>query len=915
MRILYSLLMLVCVCTLNAADLVSTNPSFLTENTQDARIYFNPQEGNKGLAGSQDIYAHVGVITNKSDGEWVYGPDWGDNSAKYKLSYKNDTKSILYLGGEGEKGEGTIREFFGITDEDEHILQIALVFRNSACTKEGKTADGGDIFVTVYEDGLSASLTSSAGTNVLSDDNCSVTFTVNASAKSTISLYKNEVASANLLTSNSGKPATKLTYDYTVPQGNVDIIAVVTDGANTVQDTLSLCHRRASEEKSYPGTLKPGTTVNADGSVTFCLIAPNKDCVMLVGEWNDYKPVNEQVMDHQGDYFWITVNGLDMDTEYAYYYLVDDTIGVGDPYAHLILDPYNDKYISSEIYPDLHPFPTKIGKICCGVFHGNGDKYNWEVTDFKAPAKEDLVIYEVLVRDFTDADDSKDRSIKSLIEKLDYIQGLGVNAIELMPIQEFDGNISWGYNPNFYFAPDKAYGTVSDYKRLVDECHKRGMAVVLDVVFNHAYGLHPWCLMYWENSAPSSSNPFFNKTAPHNYSVGNDWKQENEYVRAHFCDMLKYWAKDYKIDGFRFDLAKGYGDSDSYSGDYEGSKYNASRIANNKRFVDAIKSVNENGYAIFEYFVASAEEEEMGAYGAMSWKQGMEPTYQTAGGYTSSSSMSTFFDAKHYYVTFPESHDEQRNAYWMTQYAQAGIKGNTAMTMRRLGMAASLAFTQPGAKMFWQFGEMGYDEPLTDDGRTDEKPTHWEYLNDADRNGLVKSYSEIINIRTKNPELFKDATTTFTSVTAADWTNGRFVTAKANGKELIVCANPNTIEKTFSYSFSNPSGKYYINSKSYNTDPSFDAVNGKITVPAGGYVIISNMEGAGVDAVVDDTVADYVAYADGRTICFTAKEGSNVTIARIDGTYFTVKATNGLNKVDVESAGVYFVNHSKVLVK
>ena len=100
------------------------------------------------------------------------------------------------------------------------------------------------------------------------------------------------------------------------------------------------------------------------------------------------------------------------------------------------------------------------------------------------------------------------------------------HAVELMPIMEFNGNNSWGYNTNFYFAPDKAYGTPDDYREFIDKCHEAGIAVILDIVFNQSDGLHPWYQMY-----PIASNPFYNATAPHDYSVLNDWKQENPLVQ------------------------------------------------------------------------------------------------------------------------------------------------------------------------------------------------------------------------------------------------------------------------------------------------------------------------------------------------------------------------------------------------
>ncbi len=94
---------------------------------------------------------------------------------------------------------------------------------------------------------------------------------------------------------------------------------------------------------------------------------------------------------------------------------------------------------------------------------------------FTAPDKTDLIIYELLVRDFTGTEGKAlgDGTIRRAIEKIPYLKSLGVNAIELLPINEFNGNISRGYNPNFYFAIDKAYGTPQDYKEFIDKMSLR----------------------------------------------------------------------------------------------------------------------------------------------------------------------------------------------------------------------------------------------------------------------------------------------------------------------------------------------------------------------------------------------------------------------------------------------------------
>lgn len=899
------MLLIFLLCTFSlSAQLITTTPTVLQENSQNVSIVFKASEGDLGLKGSDNCYAHTGVITNKStsDTDWKYAPTWGDNSTKYKLTLAGTNKWKLTI--------GDIRTYYGITDPTEKILKLAFVFRNSDCSKTGRAADGGDILVEVHEAGLAMSFTSNPSLSVIGADKSKVTFSVNTTQAANIKLFLNNTSTTPIASVDGATTLSHLNDFTTV--GDYNMIAQAEANGQTLLDTISICRRGESQLHNYSGTLKQGATANPDGTVTFCLLAPQKSNVMLVGEWNGYKPSNSTLMNYQGDkYFWTTVSGLDFNKEYGYYFIVDDNIIVADPYAKLILDPWNDKYINEKtlIYPNLKPFPTQVGNNIIAVFKGNKYNYPWSIDKFNKPAKENLIIYEMLLRDFTD-----NKSLNAAIEKLDYINGLGVNAIELMPIQEFSGNNSWGYNPSFYFAPDKAYGDPQTYKKFVDECHKRGIAVILDVVFNHVWGDHPWCKMYWDatNSRPSTANPFLNAVAPHDFSVGNDWKQENTNVQNYFGDVLKYWMEEYKIDGYRFDLVKGLGDSNSYSGNYSGDNYNQSRINNTKRLIDAIHSVDPNGYAIFEAFVNNSEEVVYGTNGAMSWRKMCGPAQQMLGGYTSGSSFAGMNDASHYWVGFMESHDEERNTYWANNYASSGIKGNLATTMRRLGSNAALAFLSPGAKMMWQFEEMGYDESIdSNGGRTDPKPTHWEYLENTDRKGLVDSYSDIINIRTANPDLF-DSQASFTETySAVNWSNGLFITSRnsTRSKELVVAVNPNQSDATYSYTFDNPAGKYYMNSHSYGVNPTFNASTSTITVPANSYVIISNMDPSGVEDVIADSDKYNVNIYPNPATDFISVDADNIIDVEVYSLTGAMVAKSNASTVDVSNlaTGNYIV--------
>lgn len=490
-----------------AADVVTTEPSPLQESSTGVVVYFHADRGTKGLAGTQPataLYAHTGVITSEStnSSDWKHAPDWNKNLDKYKLVFVRPDLWKLDI--------GDIRTFYNL-NPGEKVHRLAFVFRNADGSKQGKDDGGADIFVDVMEEGFQLSLSSDLDGNIITDKNNTVTFRISATSAATLSL------SVNGAVVKSQEDVSTLEVPYTfADRGNYTVTASGVKGTATQSEEVSYCYPSPSVAREYPGG-KPrqGTIRNADGTVTFCLAAPQKSAVMLMPAWDGYNPLDKNVMhyqDYEGNrYFWTSVDGLDPDTAYPYYYLVDGKTGVADPYAKLVLDPYNDRYINPEVYPDMPEYPSQLNNIMLAVYHENINRYDWKVNDFKGASRQDLVIYELLLRDFTGTEGRAEGNgtLRRAMERIPYLKELGVNAIELLPITEFSGNNSWGYNPNFYFAPDKAYGTPADYKAFIDLCHRNGIAVILDMVFNQSDGLHPWYQMY-----DKASNPFYNANAP-----------------------------------------------------------------------------------------------------------------------------------------------------------------------------------------------------------------------------------------------------------------------------------------------------------------------------------------------------------------------------------------------------------------
>ena len=423
--------------------------------------------------------------------------------------------------------------------------------------------------------------------------------------------------------------------------------------------------------EALPEGKQHGINYNADGSVTFVLYDKDKksdryDYCYIVGDWNNWERVAESAMkrDNGAGCWWITLDGFDADKEYRFQYRLGNPpasdIRVSDPYTEIVYDQWNDQYIDG-----VPAFPEGA-KGLVSAFQINRPSYSWKNSDFKVEDKHDLVIYEMHFRDFTTS-----QNIAGAMDQLDYIEDLGVNAVQLMPIQEFDGNLSWGYNPNHWFALDKYYGTREQYKEFIDECHGRGIAVIVDVVYNHATGQHPWTKMWWNGSATAENNPFFNVAPAHPFNVYHDMNHENAIVKEHVKRSLEYLLTEYDVDGFRFDLSKGFTQNMTDPDVAAWGHYDQSRVDILKGYADHIWSVNDNAVVILEHLSDWDEEKVLAEHGMQLWRN-VNHEYRTAvtggtGDFTNMYSTAPFGG----FVGYMESHDEERLCYGAGEDASA----------------------------------------------------------------------------------------------------------------------------------------------------------------------------------------------------------------------------------------------------
>jgi pullulanase/glycogen debranching enzyme len=562
-------------------------------------------------------------------------------------------------------------------------------------------------------------------------------------------------------------------------------LAITTPGTRLVQ--LAAAYEDLRDTASFvyvvPGSLNianppagfnDGISYLPDGRVYLQLYAPGKQVIFVLGDFNNWtpRPAYQMNRSQDGNTWWLYLEGLQAGQYYGMQYLVDGNLRIADPYSTLVLDRWNDPFISQATWPGLPAYPTGKTDGIVSLLHPGEAAYDWQVEDFTPPAKSKLVIYEMLIRDFVEKHD-----YLTLIDTLDYLQRLGVNAIELMPVNEFEGNLSWGYNPSFHMALDKYYGKREHLKQFVDACHARGIAVILDVVYNHAFSQSSLAQLYWDaaNFRPAPNNPWLNPIARHPFNVGYDFNHESPATRKFVDQVMTYWLTEFKVDGFRFDLSKGF--TQRQSSDVNAwNAYDANRIAVLKHYADVVWQANPQAYVILEHFAVNSEETELHAYGngMLFWGgAGIHGLYLNAargvnGSFGSASHTSRGWTQPNL-IPYMESHDEERLMYAnLTQGLSSGSYNirNFITALRRKELASVFYYTLPGPKMLWQFGELGYDFSINhcpngtvnNACRTDNKPIRWDYLLNSNRQRLFQVTSSLIALRTGEPAF---STTTF----------------------------------------------------------------------------------------------------------------------------------------------------------
>ena len=720
------------------SQIIQISPAFPTVNDVIS-LHYDASQGNGGLIGISPVYTHTGVVTqNGLPSSWSYVQgNWGQADSNVIMTDLGNNIHELII---------DIDQYYGFPPGT-NVAKLAFVFRNADGSLEGKTATMGDIFYPIYpvNGGFQAAIIKPY-TDLLVNINDTFSFEAQSNSNANLQLFDNGILIAD--TTNSTIIEKNI---FVNSVGDHQLVFMADDGNTILYDTVNYVVIPPINYIDPPIGLVDGINYINDSTVTLKFYAPDKNTVNLIGDHNNWEVNSSSFMSLSSDssYWWKTITNLNPGLNYTYQYLVDGVIKIADPLSTLILDPNNDGNIGSFNYPNPIPYPASKTNGFVSIIQPGKTPYNWVNNNFNPPEKKDLIIYELLVRDFV-----LTHSYQTLIDTLDYLSELGINAIELMPPGEFENNESWGYNPSFHMALDKYYGTPDHFKSFIDSCHGRGIAVINDIVFNQAFGQSPMVNLYWDgaNNRPAANNPWFNEICPHPpYCWGYDFDHSSQATKNFMDRVTHYWLDEYHIDGFRFDFTKGFSNNSN--------NYDDDRIDLLKRMADTIWSVHPNAYVILEHWASNNEEKILANYGMMLWGN-VTHGYQESGmGYPANSNLSwgvykyRLWNEPHL-ISYMESHDEERIMYKNITYGNTNGSQNAKNPITALERTEGLAvlmLTTPGPKMIWQFGEIGYDISIDVPCRTCNKPILWNYFLENSRKRLYDVYKSSIELRKSHP--------------------------------------------------------------------------------------------------------------------------------------------------------------------
>ena len=764
------------------SQVLSYNPNPFEVNQQvTITVDIASDETNcNSINNPSSVYMHSGIGDDNSPWGFSVIGNWGQDDGVGQMSDNGDGTWSITI---------TPSDYFNLdTNQSSLATRMGLVFRNEDGTQELKDDGCSDFFINVGAFQVDLINPDLSGIILVENNGGTQILAQNTNGNADYELYANGELVDSQTNTNFYNG-----YLFSNLNENQYCELYISQGESTIIKKFTILVDNTTVQ-SIPSNLEDGINYSDDNTkITLVLSAPNKDFIYVSGNFNFWSPDSEYAMkkDSDSERFWLEIQDLTPGELYTYQYWVADIVPIedspnlvktADPFSTMVLSPFDDPWIPEESYPNLPEYPYEFGiEREITAFQTGLQDYNWQVDNFEKPNEEDLVIYEVLIRDF-----DSERTFQNLIDRIDYFKQLNINAIELMPIMEYEGNESWGYNTAFHMSVDKFYGPEEKLKEFIDLCHQNGIAVILDLVMNHVMGRSPMNRM-WMNDPdkngwgePSEENPYFNEIATHTYGLGNDFNHQSTYTQYYTQRVIKHWIENFKIDGIRWDLTKGFTQNCNTQDENCTNNYQQDRVDILKSYADYSWSLDENHYVIFEHLGGSNEEQQWANYrlsegkGIMMWGKTNTPYYQLIMGYSANSNFSGIghesrgFEGKRLLGYF-ESHDEERVMYNALQYGNNWDGYNIQdlnTSLSRMSAIGAISLTIPGPKMIWHFSDLGMENSLftcsdgtvnEPDCKLDTKPQpQWDdnWLENVNRREVYDNWARIIDLKI-NEDVFE----------------------------------------------------------------------------------------------------------------------------------------------------------------
>jgi 1,4-alpha-glucan branching enzyme len=480
-----------------------------------------------------------------------------------------------------------------------------------------------------------------------------------------------------------------------------------------------------------------------EGGVAFRVWAPHASMVSVIGTFNNWDPALHPLRSEAGGYWYIRVDGAH----------------IGDQYKYQLT---TENGIINRIDPHAREVTNSVGNA---IVHD--PSFHWGDEEFSMAEWNQLVIYELHVGTFNDDDPNLPGQFISITARLEYLKKLGVNAIQIMPVGQFAGKRSWGYNPSHIFAVDSDYGGSLGFKRFIQRAHQAGIAVILDVVFNH-FGpsdLDLWQFDGWSENGRGGIYFYNDDRALTPWGETRPDFGRGE-VRRYILDNVMMWLDEYRLDGLRFDSTL-YIRSVGESGTQE--------LPDGWSLLQAI---NEIVAQHLPRRISIAEDlqsndwitNDVGAGGAgfgSQWDPHFVRLIRAAiiATHDEDRSLNRIKDAIDYRynddaferVIYSESHDDVANGQARLPQEVSPEDPTGWYAQKRSTMAAAMVFTAPGIPMLFQGQEF-----LEGSWFRDTVPVDWDQRDEF--RGIVRLYRDLIRLRLNREGLSRGLCGQFTQV-------------------------------------------------------------------------------------------------------------------------------------------------------